>query len=48
MWRMMKLVGHPQTYIYEIDGYNHGDMAAPAFHILRNHISDILRKRNGK
>ena len=45
MWRMMKLVGHPQTYIYELDGYNHGDMAAPAFHILRNHIKDILSKR---
>jgi len=45
MWRMMKLVGHPQTYIYEIDGYNHGDMAAPAFHILHNHIRDIIGKR---
>ncbi|MDE6403128.1 MAG: alpha/beta hydrolase, partial [Muribaculaceae bacterium] len=45
MWRMMKLVGHPEVYIYKLDGYNHGDMAAPAFHILKNHIKDILNKK---
>lgn len=37
-WRMMKVAGHERTYLYELDGYNHGDMAAPAFHILKNHI----------
>ncbi|MDR1919764.1 MAG: alpha/beta hydrolase, partial [Tannerellaceae bacterium] len=37
-WRMMKVVGHKQTYLYELDGYNHGDMAAPAFHILKQHV----------
>ncbi len=42
MWRMMRLVGHPATFIYELDGYNHGDMAVPAFHILINHIKKIL------
>ena len=42
MWRIMKLVGHPYTYIYELDGYNHGDMAAPAFHIMKEHIKKIL------
>ena len=42
MWRMMKLTGHPATYIYELDGYNHGDMAAPAHHIMINHIKKIL------
>lgn len=41
-WRMMKVAGHQQTYLYELDGYNHGDMAAPAFHILKNHIKEIL------
>lgn len=40
-WRMMKVAGHPQTYLYELDGYNHGDMAAPAFHILKNHVKQI-------
>jgi len=40
-WRMMKVVGHKNVYLYELDGYNHGDMAAPAFHILINHIKKI-------
>lgn len=41
-WRMMKVSGHQQTYLYELDGYDHGAMIDPAFHILKNHIKDIL------
>jgi acetyl esterase/lipase len=41
-WRMMKLAGHEETYLYELQGYNHGDMAAPAFHILKTFVN----KRN--
>lgn len=41
-WRMMKVAGHPETYLYELDGYNHGDMAVPAFHILKNHVKEII------
>ncbi len=44
MWRMMKLAGHPDVSIYKLDGYNHGDMAAPAHHILKSEISRILSK----
>lgn len=40
-WRMMKVAGHKETYIYELDGYDHGSMAAPAFHILKNHIRKL-------
>lgn len=43
-WRMMKVVGHKYTYLYELGGYDHGAMAGPAFHILKNHIKDILKK----
>jgi acetyl esterase/lipase len=43
-WRMMKVAGHKQTWLYELDGYNHGDMAAPAFHILKRHVKEILSK----
>ncbi|MDR2920568.1 MAG: alpha/beta hydrolase [Tannerella sp.] len=43
-WRMMKVDGHQQTYIYELDGYDHGAMADPAFHILKNHIKQILNE----
>lgn len=44
MWRLMKLLEHPELYIYELGGYNHGDMAVPAHHILKKHISSILSK----
>jgi acetyl esterase/lipase len=34
MCRMMKLSGHKQTTLYELDGFNHGGMAEPAFDLL--------------
>lgn len=37
-WRMLKLVGHPDVSIYEMQGYDHGAMARPAYHIMKNHI----------
>lgn len=43
LWRAMKVAGHSQTYIYELDGYNHGDMCAPSFHIVKKHIKDVLK-----
>lgn len=45
MWRMMQLTGHPDVKIYKIDGYNHGDMAVPAHHILLNEASRILGEK---
>lgn len=44
MWRMMRLTGHPDVKIFKLDGYNHGDMAAPAHHILLQEINRILSK----
>ena len=43
--RMMKLVGHQQTYLYEIDGHGHGKMVEPAFHILETHLNKMLGKK---
>jgi acetyl esterase/lipase len=34
LWRMMQVVEHPDTEIYELDGYNHGQMAEPAHPLL--------------
>lgn len=45
MWRMMKLQGHPYVRIYELDGFNHGDMAVPGIHILKNEIHEILKNK---
>ena len=42
--RMMKLVGHTQTYLYELDGHGHGSMVEPSFHILETHINKMLGK----
>jgi acetyl esterase/lipase len=43
MWRMMQLVGHKSTKLYELGGHNHGEMAKPAFTILKNFIRDDIK-----
>ena len=40
MNRMMKIAGSKQTYLYELDGFDHGGMAEPAFDLLLK----IIRK----
>ncbi len=40
--RIMKLAGHQQTYLYELDGHGHGGMVAPGFHILETHLRQLL------
>lgn len=47
-WRMMRLVGHKETFLYEIGGHNHGDMGGPAFHILKEHIKTVLQTKSIK
>ena len=44
MWRMMKLVGHQNTTLYEIAGHGHGPMGDPAYHILLESVNKILGK----
>lgn len=36
--RMMKLTGHKQTHLYEMDGYGHGDMPKPSFYLMLKEI----------
>jgi acetyl esterase/lipase len=43
-WRMLKLVGHKDVTLYEMQGYDHGAMPAPAYHILKQHIKRITDK----
>ena len=38
-WRMMKVAKHNSSKLYELQGFNHGGMAEPAFRILLRHIS---------
>jgi len=44
MARMMKLTGHKQTKLYELDGYGHG-MTEPAFPLLVNEINRIIKEK---
>lgn len=39
--RMMKLAGHKQTTLYELDGFDHGGMAVPAFPLLLKEVAAI-------
>lgn len=45
MMRMMKVAGHQDTRIMELDGYGHG-MTGPAFPLLLNEIKRVLNKNN--
>lgn len=38
LWRMMQVVGHPDTELFELDGFNHGQMAEPAHPLLLRFI----------
>jgi len=42
--RMMKLVGHQHTYLYEIGGHDHGAMVSPSFHILESHLQQAMKE----
>lgn len=44
MWRMMKLVGHKETTLLELDGYGH-DMVYPAIPLLVNEVNRIVEAR---
>jgi len=37
-WRMLKLSGHKDVTLYEMQGYDHGSMPQPAYKILKDHI----------
>ncbi len=44
MMRMMKVVGHEDTRIFELDGYGHG-MTGPAFPLLLREVRRIVDSR---
>lgn len=47
MYRMMQVVGHKDTRIMELDGYNHG-MVYPALPLLINEVNRITKIKNDK
>jgi acetyl esterase/lipase len=45
MWRMMQEVEHPDTELYELEGFNHGQMAEPADPLLLRFVKRICEKQ---
>lgn len=45
--RMMKLAGHKDTRLYELQGFDHGGMAEPAFPLLLAEVKAIVKKITG-
>ncbi|MEI7830658.1 MAG: alpha/beta hydrolase [Prolixibacteraceae bacterium] len=44
LWRMMKLCGHTKTTLYELQGFNHGGMAEPAFPLLLKEVAAVTKE----
>ncbi|MBQ6254044.1 MAG: alpha/beta hydrolase [Bacteroidales bacterium] len=40
-WRMMRLSGNEDIFLYEFDGYDHGGMAVPAHNVVKRFIRAI-------
>ncbi len=43
LWRMMQVVGNPDTKLMVLDGYNHGQMAKPAHPLLIRFVNRICK-----
>jgi hypothetical protein len=46
LMRMMKIVGHTATTLYEMDGYGH-NMTEPAFPLLLKEVQRIVEEKQG-
>ena len=47
-WRMLKLIGHKDVTLYEMQGYDHGAMAQPAYYILKQHIKRLTENKTNQ
>ncbi|MEI6192834.1 MAG: alpha/beta hydrolase [Verrucomicrobiota bacterium] len=43
LWRMMKLVGHPDTQLCELQGFDHGHSADPGSLLMLNFVKNHLK-----
>ncbi|RYY36788.1 MAG: alpha/beta hydrolase [Sphingobacteriaceae bacterium] len=46
--RMLKLAGHKHTTLYELQGFDHGGMAVPAFPLLLQEVATITKEITAK
>lgn len=47
LWRMMKLVGRPDTELYELQGFDHGQMPEPAYPLLLRFVQEHPTAKQG-
>lgn len=45
LWRMMQVVEHPDTELFELEGFNHGQMAVPAHPLLLRFVKRINSRK---
>lgn len=45
LWRMMQVVEHPDTELFELVGFNHGQMAVPAHPLLLRFVKRISSQK---
>ena len=43
MWRMMQVAKHPDAKLFELDGFNHGQMAEPAHPLLLRFVERVCK-----
>ncbi len=48
MWRMMQVVKHPDAELFELDGFNHGQMAEPAHPLLLRFVERISKELDSR
>lgn len=46
LWRMMKECGNQTTFLYELDGFNHGDMVSPGATLLAKIVKSKEATKN--
>ncbi|TWU44539.1 Carboxylesterase NlhH [Rubripirellula tenax] len=45
LWRMLKEVGHKDVDLFELEGFNHGEMAKPAHPLMLNFVKRICESQ---
>jgi acetyl esterase/lipase len=45
MWRMMKVAGHQESELYELDGFNHSRMGEPAHSLMLDFVKRIAKSQ---
>ena len=46
LYQMMKLIGHKETTLLELQGFNHGEVVVPAYGIIAKEIDKLSKRIN--